>query len=611
MNSNVLDRFNFNKVADFAREYARRESPKASRILDLIINKSKRDYLNFSFAYLRWIDDIVDNPLTPVYEKKKFIEYQKNLVSSLYKNENLDSAIIEEVCIFYFAEYAKSIDNFILLDEVKNMVEALSMDVYRLERSGVFSNEELDRYIELMSKSLFNILCNFTPSRHEYRREFYLGARFTTIALMIRDLEEDIDAGFINIGDEEIKSYKLDIKNLKEDRNFPIWLKDKINYILGLLYQEVALLKYMPLKLRLLTCYSLIYRLPWIIRAKVYGYTLKYTSGKTFIKELKAYFICFAISLNIFLKAFFYSKETKPHSNGKLSLKDAFKLSGRYTRQHAPKLWLITQLLHTNKKYVYLWFSYLKWVDDFVDNPSNDKNIKLEFIESQLRLFDDLSDGKNIALKTNEESFLYYCIQSALQIGNHGLINEGRESLESIALDAKRLFKNGIFSSDELYHYRDKVVRPIFNMSCKLLMPTAQIRKNEKYIGKFLWSVLIIRDFLEDFNSGYINISKEDIEKYNINTCNPNDEIGRVLWMKDKYPEYIKILYEEASIFKLMPLKIKLLWYPIYPFMIRELMRINIYDYNFGIKLKKNILKEVKIYLYSFSLSCKFLMKVL
>jgi len=296
--------YDFKEVTDFAGEFARKESPKASRILDFIIDKSKRDYLNLSFTYLRWVDDIVDNPGTPVFEKKKFIEYQKNLVSSLYNNDNFESAIIEEACIFYFAEYAKSINNYILLDEVKNMVEALGMDVYRLECSGIFSNAGLDHYIELMSKSLFNILRNFCPPEPKYRKDFYLGAKFTTIALMIRDMEEDIDAGFINIGAEDIELYKLDIKNLKNDKKFSLWLADRIKYIFDLLNNELTQLQYMPLKLRILTCYSLAYRLPWIIRAKVYGYTLEYCSQRIFIKEVKTYLISFYVTLNIFYKGF-------------------------------------------------------------------------------------------------------------------------------------------------------------------------------------------------------------------------------------------------------------------------------------------------------------------
>jgi len=310
MNYNSNAGFDFNIVAEFAGDIAKKDQPKASRILDFLIDKPERDYINLCFTYLRWADNIVDNPDLPVNHKKKFIEHQRNLISLIYKKDSFEPSGIEEACLFYFAEYAISGGNLILLDEVKNMVDAMNMDVNRLEGSGVFSNAELDHYINLMSKSVFNILYNFTLPRSEYREEFYLGSKFTTTALMIRDLEEDIDAGFINIPAEDIDHYKLDIKNLKTDKNFSLCLAERIKFIFGVLYKEADLLKYLPMKFRIFTYYSLIYRMIWVVRAKVYGYSLKYISEQTFLKELKTYLTSILIGLNIFFKGFIASKNS-------------------------------------------------------------------------------------------------------------------------------------------------------------------------------------------------------------------------------------------------------------------------------------------------------------
>lgn len=306
MNYNSYAGFNFNIVVEFARDIAKKGQPKASKILDFLIDKPERDYINLCFAYLRWADDIVDNPNLPVSQKRKFIEHQRNLISLIYEKKIFEPSGIEEACFLHYSEYVTSTNNLLLVDEVKNMIDALSMDVDRLEANGVFTNAELDHYIELMSKSFFNILCFFSIPKTKYRKEFYLGAKFTTIALMIKDLEEDIDAGFINIPAEDIDHYMLDVKNLKKDENFSLYLAERIKFIFRILYQEVSLLKYLPMKFRIFTYYSLIYRMVWVVRAKVYGYNLKYISDQTFFKELKTYLVSFFISLNIFFKGFIF-----------------------------------------------------------------------------------------------------------------------------------------------------------------------------------------------------------------------------------------------------------------------------------------------------------------
>ncbi|HSP89078.1 MAG TPA: squalene/phytoene synthase family protein [Ignavibacteriaceae bacterium] len=295
-----------------------------------------------------------------------------------------------------------------------------------------------------------------------------------------------------------------------------------------------------------------------------------------------------------------------------ISLHQSFKISNSYTRKRSIKFWIIAHLLipREGRKYVYMCFNYLKWVDDFVDNPGIDKSDKLNFIENQLHLLSNLSKGDKVDLKSNEEYFLYYLIQYANSIINYDLIKEIRNSVESIQMDVNRLFKDGIFSFSQLNQYIDKLNRPVFNLTCIFLLPSVKIPENNKYVGKFVWKVLILRDFFEDLDSGYINISREEIEKYNLNIFDLKNDGNRFNWMKDKFSEYLNVLNEDIMIFKSIPLKVKLFWIPIYPQMIYELLKIKNYDYRFGIKHKRYFIKELKVYFQTFLLSIKFLARV-
>ena len=142
--------FDLNTTSEYARNIFKKKSPKASKILNFLIHKSKRNYVDLWFVYLRWVDDIVDNSELPIKEKREFIEHQKNLITSLYQTNNVQPTVIQEACLIHFANYAISSGNIKLLDEVKDMVNALSMDVNRSEGSGLFSNNELDCYVELL-----------------------------------------------------------------------------------------------------------------------------------------------------------------------------------------------------------------------------------------------------------------------------------------------------------------------------------------------------------------------------------------------------------------------------------------------------------------------------
>ena len=295
-----------------------------------------------------------------------------------------------------------------------------------------------------------------------------------------------------------------------------------------------------------------------------------------------------------------------------LSLQEAFQISSGYTRKRAIKLWIIARSLipKRRRKYSYLCFNYLKWVDDYVDNPVISKDEKIKFIENQLKLITALSNDEETKIETDEEYFLYYIIQYAQEINNSNLILEVKNSVESIGLDTVRLNHDGIFSDSELNQYMDKMLHPVFNLTYYFLYPSVKISQNNKYIGKFVWKVLILRDFFEDIDSGFINISREDIEKYNLDLSNLKKDVNRIRWMRDTYPEYMKILDNDISIFKSMPLKIKLFWGPIYPYMIYELIKIKIYGYNFGEKNRKNIIRELQAFFIALLLSLKTIIKV-
>lgn len=293
-----------------ARNIAKKKSPKATFLLDYAVSKDKRDYLNLCYGYLRWVDDVVDDPTISLSEKNEFINRQRLLIKSYQNNFEEIPTTIEEYFLYYFIEFASKNNLKELIDSVSQMVETISWDVNRLEKDGLFSQEQLNNYINTQSKSIADILYNFVSVSDHNKKNYnnYDILTANTRLFMIRDLEEDISAGFINISEEDIKKYNLDITNLKQDRNLSTWIENQINSILDDLYIESSKVKLFPMKVKIFQFYSNIYYIPKIIRYKIYGYYIGSSIRRSTGKEIKTYWVSTLISLklcnNIFLKVF-------------------------------------------------------------------------------------------------------------------------------------------------------------------------------------------------------------------------------------------------------------------------------------------------------------------
>ncbi|NWF90439.1 MAG: hypothetical protein HXY50_13380 [Ignavibacteriaceae bacterium] len=284
-----------------AEQTARLKSPKAKFILDHTVEKHKRGYLNLSFAYLRWVDDFVDNPNIAVSDKEKLVNRQKFLIQQYAKKHFEEYKLPEEAFLYHFIEYANKVNAQILINAAKKMVEAIGMDVDRLKGDGIFSEAELNFYINTLSKALYDIIIYFfLPGQYQSVQNVLTG-RFQARAFMMRDIIEDIDAGFINIPREDINKFKLDINSIKEKRNLEHWLEKEIDHILKLLIDEAEEANLLPTKFKIFMYYSHLYYLPKIFRLKEYSFNpLLAAQQKKITNELKAYLHSAAFGVKLF-----------------------------------------------------------------------------------------------------------------------------------------------------------------------------------------------------------------------------------------------------------------------------------------------------------------------
>jgi len=286
-----------------AENIARKRSSKAWLMSGILIPRRRVRYLYLCYAYLRWVDNFIDDKTKNFNEKKDFIENQFKLFSNLADKKEVKIKSNEESYLYHFISFAVKKDKPILIKEFGSMIEAMKMDVNRLETDGIFSETELACYITLLNKSMFGLVHNFMCDDDDFDYE-NLG-ELLWYAGTLRDFFKDLEDGYVNISREDLENYKININNHKVDENLKIWLREKIPSVLKLLEIEILILKKMPLKIRMFWAFAYPFYLQKILRIKMYNYSYDYTSHKSLNKELKTYLTVLLLGSKTVLRILF------------------------------------------------------------------------------------------------------------------------------------------------------------------------------------------------------------------------------------------------------------------------------------------------------------------
>lgn len=305
MNFNTSPPIDLETAFALAEDIAKSKSPKAKFILDLIINKEDRAYLNLCYAYLRWVDDYVDDPQNKIADKIDFISRQKTLCEQ-FKHFITDSKLnSEESFLFYFVDYVVKKNKIFLQSAVKEMLDSIEMDAQRLMRKGSFSFEEMQIYIEKNAKAFFTLITSFVEPNNPFVPANIFIGRFAAKLFMLRDFAEDIERGYVNITTEDLEFYEIDVSNLKDDQNLINWTKDEYRKLIILLFEEAMVVKKFSFKLKIFNYYSQIYYLPKICRIAANDFDILNTQNRSnLFTEIMTYFFSLKLAVKLFIIEF-------------------------------------------------------------------------------------------------------------------------------------------------------------------------------------------------------------------------------------------------------------------------------------------------------------------
>ena len=162
-----------------------------------------------AYAYFRWMDDQLDHDGMDEPGRLAFVERQKAIIERCYRGERLSRLTDEEHLAADLIRRDRG-ENSGLQAYIRNMTAVMAFDAGR--RGRLVSQQELSTYTHYLAKAVTEALHYFIGNQDKspHNEARYLAATAAHIAHMLRDTQEDLQAGYFNIPREYVESYRID-----------------------------------------------------------------------------------------------------------------------------------------------------------------------------------------------------------------------------------------------------------------------------------------------------------------------------------------------------------------------------------------------------------------
>jgi phytoene/squalene synthetase len=176
------------------------------------------------------------------------------------------------------------------------------------------------------------------------------------------------------------------------------------------------------------------------------------------------------------------------------------------------------------RTFFWVWYAYLRWVDDTVDDGSGSQQDGCKFLDRQMRLLRDLYEKKRPQL-CSEEEFLATLV--AYDCGRGGMLQEPlREMLAAIRFDIER--HGAPADHSELYRNYDREVSSyLFTIAYFCSAPATPTELPAAEAARGAKIAHILRDFTDDCSEGQFNVSRQEIDAYRLEPTNLGADIRR------------------------------------------------------------------------------------
>jgi len=191
-----------------------------------LVDRDRVDDAYRTYAYFRWVDDRIDQPQSELAERSAFVERQRALMDSLYRGQTPSELTVEEQLLSDLVHCDRE-PNSGLQIYIRNMMSVMTFDAYR--RGRLISQKELNEYTRWLATAVTEAMhyfighCCASPQT-ETR---YLAVSAAHIVHMLRDAQDDIRDGYINIPREYLESHHIAANDVNNDA-YRMWVKSRV-----------------------------------------------------------------------------------------------------------------------------------------------------------------------------------------------------------------------------------------------------------------------------------------------------------------------------------------------------------------------------------------------
>jgi hypothetical protein len=179
-----------------------------------------------TYAYFRWVDDILDAETILRAERSAFINRQKVLLERCYQGESVGDVTPEEAILVDLVQ-GDTDKNSGLQAYLRNMMAVMTFDADR--RGRLISKFELDDYTHSLAVAVTEALHYFI-GHNDYAPQGeirYLAVTGAHITHMLRDALEDGAVGYYNIPCEVVSAHGIAPWDVRS-KAYRDWVKESV-----------------------------------------------------------------------------------------------------------------------------------------------------------------------------------------------------------------------------------------------------------------------------------------------------------------------------------------------------------------------------------------------